>query len=104
MIARIVECLRSYGQGKRTSSWALPSLALRLAIVAITTIIVTGAFVTALAVFWRASATPTSLDGVFAGLSDSSLIALAVALLLLAASAIRVTSGVLGRSHTPRDQ
>ncbi len=75
---------------------------MRIAVVAVTTAIVAGALVTSLAVFWRATGTPTELDAWFAGWRDLTLIVVAASLLLLAFGSIRLVRGVLGPSTRRR--
>lgn len=65
-----------------------------LAVIACTTI-VAAAFIMSLAVFWRASNTPTVLDALFANWSDEVLILLGGGSLLAAACAVHAVRKVL---------
>jgi hypothetical protein len=52
--------------------------------------IVAAAFVTSIAVFWRACNTPTVLDGLFANWSDEALIMMSAGLVLTAIGAVQI--------------
>ncbi|PNE59623.1 hypothetical protein A8H39_00295 [Paraburkholderia fungorum] len=68
---------------------------MRVFAVIASTFVVAVAFVTSLAVFWRASSTPTALDALFANWSDEVLVILGGSLLLAAAGAVYLVRQVL---------
>ena len=71
------------------------SILVRVLAVVAGAVIVAAAFATSLAVFWRASNTPTVLDTLFASYSDEVLILLGCCLLLAAIGAVHLVRRVL---------
>lgn len=71
------------------------SLLVRVLAVIACTAIVAAALMMSLAVFWRASNTPTVLDALFANWSNEMLIMLGGGLLLVAAGAVHLVRRIL---------
>ncbi len=89
---RFACCRRRPSDSVREQSY---SLLVRVLAVIACTALVAAAFATSLAVFWRASNTPTVLDALFSSWSDEMLILLGGGLLLAAIGAVHLVRRVL---------